>query len=82
MFSHVNDAGFWLFKEYFGLSVKDTLFSWSIMEAIVPLLDSLLFTIAINFILAIILNFKIVKDVQRRRTIRKLGLTLPPATGT
>ncbi|WP_120258328.1 gluconate:H+ symporter [Sphingobacterium detergens] len=35
MFSHVNDAGFWLFKEYFGLSVKDTLFSWSIMEAIV-----------------------------------------------
>lgn len=37
MFSHVNDAGFWLFKEYFGLSVKDTLFSWSIMEAIVSI---------------------------------------------
>lgn len=37
MFSHVNDAGFWLFKEYFGLSVKDTLLSWSIMEAIVSI---------------------------------------------
>jgi len=41
MFSHVNDAGFWLFKEYFGLSVKDTLFSWSIMEAIVSLVGLL-----------------------------------------
>lgn len=35
MFSHVNDGGFWLFKEYFGLTVKDTLRSWSVMEAIV-----------------------------------------------
>jgi len=35
MFSHVNDSGFWLFKEYFGLSVKDTFRSWSVMEAIV-----------------------------------------------
>jgi Gnt-I system high-affinity gluconate transporter len=35
MFSHVNDAGFWMFKEYFNLSVKDTLKSWSVMEAIV-----------------------------------------------
>ena len=35
MFSHVNDAGFWLFKEYFNLSVKDTIRSWSIMESIV-----------------------------------------------
>ncbi|KKO90447.1 gluconate transporter [Sphingobacterium sp. Ag1] len=41
MFSHVNDAGFWLFKEYFGLSVKDTLFSWSIMEAIVSIVGLL-----------------------------------------
>ncbi|MFN4807632.1 MAG: GntP family permease, partial [Bacteroidota bacterium] len=30
--SHVNDAGFWLYKEYFGVSVKDTLRSWTIME--------------------------------------------------
>ncbi|MBO9728776.1 MAG: gluconate transporter [Chitinophaga sp.] len=35
MFSHVNDAGFWLFKEYFNLSIKHTLYSWSVMETIV-----------------------------------------------
>lgn len=34
-FSHVNDAGFWLFKEYFNLSLKDTFRSWSLMETIV-----------------------------------------------
>lgn len=32
--SHVNDAGFWLYKEYFGVSIKDTLRSWTIMETI------------------------------------------------
>lgn len=35
MFSHVNDAGFWLFKEYYNLSIKQTIRSWSIMETIV-----------------------------------------------
>ncbi|MEZ4955158.1 MAG: gluconate:H+ symporter [Saprospiraceae bacterium] len=35
MFSHVNDTGFWLFKEYFNLSVSDTLKTWSVMEMIV-----------------------------------------------
>jgi Gnt-I system high-affinity gluconate transporter len=35
MFSHVNDSGFWMFKEYFNLSVKDTIRSWSLMETIV-----------------------------------------------
>jgi len=34
-FSHVNDAGFWLVKEYFGLSVGETIKSWSIMETII-----------------------------------------------
>jgi Gnt-I system high-affinity gluconate transporter len=34
-FSHVNDAGFWLFKEYFSLSLADTLKSWTVMETIV-----------------------------------------------
>jgi Gnt-I system high-affinity gluconate transporter len=34
-FSHVNDAGFWLFKEYFNLSISDTLRSWTAMETIV-----------------------------------------------
>jgi len=32
MFGHVNDGGFWLFKEYFNLSIKDTLKTWSLME--------------------------------------------------
>jgi Gnt-I system high-affinity gluconate transporter len=35
MFSHVNDSGFWLFKEYFNLSIKDTIRSWSLMETVV-----------------------------------------------
>jgi Gnt-I system high-affinity gluconate transporter len=33
--SHVNDSGFWLFKEYFNLSIKDTLRSWTMMETII-----------------------------------------------
>ncbi|MGI4728276.1 MAG: gluconate:H+ symporter [Janthinobacterium lividum] len=36
-FSHVNDSGFWLFKEYFNLSVKNTFLSWSVMETIISL---------------------------------------------
>jgi Gnt-I system high-affinity gluconate transporter len=35
LFSHVNDGGFWMFKEYFNLSIKDTIRSWSVMETIV-----------------------------------------------
>ncbi|WP_067394791.1 GntP family permease [Streptomyces sp. F-3] len=34
-FSHVNDAGFWLVKEYFGMSVGQTVKSWSVMETII-----------------------------------------------
>jgi Gnt-I system high-affinity gluconate transporter len=37
MFSHVNDSGFWMFKEYFNLSIKDTIRSWSVMETIVAI---------------------------------------------
>ncbi|MDV7135119.1 GntT/GntP/DsdX family permease [Williamsia muralis] len=33
-FSHVNDAGFWLVKEYFGMSVGQTIKTWSIMETV------------------------------------------------
>ncbi|KGF18343.1 GntP family permease [Corynebacterium freneyi] len=33
-FSHVNDAGFWLVKEYFGMTVPQTLKTWSLMETI------------------------------------------------
>jgi len=35
MLSHVNDGGFWLFKEYFNLSVRDTLKTWTVMETTV-----------------------------------------------
>lgn len=33
--SHVNDAAFWMFKEYFGVSVADTFKSWTVMESLV-----------------------------------------------
>jgi len=33
--SHVNDSGFWLVNRYFGLSAKDTLKSWTVMESII-----------------------------------------------
>jgi Gnt-I system high-affinity gluconate transporter len=35
MFSHLNDGGFWLFKEYFDLTIPETLKTWSVMETIV-----------------------------------------------
>lgn len=38
MFSHVNDPGFWMFKEYFNLTVKETIKTWSIMETIVSVI--------------------------------------------
>jgi Gnt-I system high-affinity gluconate transporter len=41
MFSHVNDGGFWMFKEYFNLSVKDTFKTWTVMETIVSVVGLL-----------------------------------------
>ena len=38
LFSHVNDTGFWMFKEYFGLTLKETFSTWSAMETIVSVL--------------------------------------------
>lgn len=35
MCSHVNDTGFWMFKEYFGISLKDTFKTWTVMETII-----------------------------------------------
>ena len=37
MFSHFNDTGFWMFKEYFNLSIPETLASWSVMEMTVAI---------------------------------------------
>ena len=36
-FSHINDAGFWLVKEYFGMTVTQTFKTWSVMECAVSL---------------------------------------------
>jgi gluconate:H+ symporter, GntP family len=36
--SHVNDAGFWLVKEYFGLSLQDTFKSWTVMETLLSVI--------------------------------------------
>lgn len=35
--SHVNDAGFWMFKEYFDLSVKETLATWTVLETLISI---------------------------------------------
>lgn len=34
-FSHVNDAGFWMFKEYFDLNIKQTFQTWTLLETII-----------------------------------------------
>lgn len=41
LFSHINDSGFWMFKSYFNLSVKDTLRTWSVMETIISIVGLL-----------------------------------------
>ncbi len=38
MCSHVNDTGFWMFKEYFNLTLRQTFLSWTLMETIVSVL--------------------------------------------
>ena len=40
-FSHVNDAGFWLVKEYFGLSIWETIKTWSVMETLISVVGLL-----------------------------------------
>lgn len=50
MFSHVNDAGFWLFREYFQLSMIDTLKTWSVMETLVSV-SGLVGVMALNGII-------------------------------
>ena len=48
-FSHVNDAGFWLVKEYFGLSVGQTLRSWSLMETVLSV-SGLVFVLLLGLV--------------------------------
>ncbi|MEH7331710.1 gluconate:H+ symporter [Neobacillus drentensis] len=47
MLSHVNDAGFWLVKEYMGLTVKETFKTWTVMETLLSF---------VAFILVLILD--------------------------
>jgi GntP family gluconate:H+ symporter len=42
IFSHVNDGGFWLVKEYFNMSVGDTMKTWSISETLIAVIGLLL----------------------------------------
>jgi len=50
IFSHVNDGGFWLVKEYFQMSVPETIKTWSICETIIAV-SALLFTYAASLVL-------------------------------
>jgi GntP family gluconate:H+ symporter len=48
--SHVNDGGFWLVKEYFNLTVAETLRSWTVLETIISV-AALLMTLALDAVL-------------------------------
>jgi GntP family gluconate:H+ symporter len=50
IFSHVNDGGFWLIKEYFGMTVGQTFRTWSLLETIISLLG-LGFTLLLSTVL-------------------------------
>lgn len=50
IFSHVNDGGFWLIKEYFGMTVGQTFKTWSLLETIISLMG-----LALTFALAAVL---------------------------
>ena len=49
-FSHVNDAGFWLVKEYFGMSVGQTIKSWSLMETVLSV-SGLVFVLLLGLVI-------------------------------
>jgi Gnt-I system high-affinity gluconate transporter len=50
MLSHVNDGGFWMFKEYFNLTVKDTLLTWTVMETTISIVGLLGVLLLSNFV--------------------------------
>ncbi|MEW9582235.1 gluconate:H+ symporter [Paraburkholderia sp. DGU8] len=50
IFSHVNDGGFWLIKEYFGMTVVQTFKTWSLLETIISLMG-----LGLTFALAAVL---------------------------
>jgi Gnt-I system high-affinity gluconate transporter len=36
--SHINDSGFWMFKEFFNLTMKQTFLSWTLMETVISIM--------------------------------------------
>jgi GntP family gluconate:H+ symporter len=50
VFSHVNDGGFWLVKEYFNMSVADTMKTWSISETLISFI-ALLLTLGLSVVI-------------------------------
>ena len=50
MLSHVNDAGFWLIKEYFNRTVPQTMATWTAAEAIIGVMG-LLLTLALSAVI-------------------------------
>lgn len=50
MFSHINDIGFWMFKEYFNVSISSTFAIWTVMETIVAVMG-LIGVLLLNLIL-------------------------------
>ncbi len=48
--SHLNDTGFWMFKAYFKVSIKDTFLSWTLMESLISVMG-LLGVLCLNMIL-------------------------------
>jgi gluconate:H+ symporter, GntP family len=48
IFSHVNDGGFWLVKEYLNMSVTQTMKTWSVCETIISI-TALILTVAMSF---------------------------------
>jgi GntP family gluconate:H+ symporter len=50
IFSHVNDGGFWLVKEYFDMSIVQTMMTWSICETIISV-TALMLAIALSFVI-------------------------------
>jgi GntP family gluconate:H+ symporter len=51
IFSHVNDGGFWLVKEYFNMTVPETLKTWSVCETIISVV-ALVFTLGLSFVMS------------------------------
>jgi GntP family gluconate:H+ symporter len=49
IFSHVNDGGFWLVKEYFNMSIVQTMKTWSVCETIISI-TALILTLAMSYL--------------------------------